>query len=65
MCREGKITIRLVKSVCGDVAAPRVYIAGGEGTRRAEIALVQGFLCYERKVHQALYLRRRREWRYL
>ena len=63
--REGKITIRVVKGVRGDVAAHRVYIAGGEGTRKAEIALVQGFPCHERKVHRAFHLRRQRKWMYL
>ena len=35
--REGKPTIRLVKGIRGDVATPRLYIAGGGDTRRAEI----------------------------
>jgi hypothetical protein len=35
--REGKPTTRLVRGVRGDVVAPRVYIAGGGDTRRAEI----------------------------
>ena len=38
--REGKITIRVVKGVRGDVAAHRVYIAGGEGT--VELLITHG-----------------------